>query len=88
MGKRATIFNPDSSYRHASHAFTFTDVFLACFFMVYEGQNIQKGPVLYDKIAEYKTRSSALYKVFLAAFVLQVCYLNCNVASSLLLCIY
>ena len=52
--------------------------------MVYEGQNIQKGPVLYDKIAEYKTRSSALYQVFLTAFVLQVCYLNCNVVSSLL----
>ena len=72
------MFNPDSSYRHASNAFTSTDVFLAYFFMVYElGQTIPKGPVVYDEIAEYEIiRSSVHYNVFLAAFVLQVCSLK------------
>lgn len=72
------MFNPDSSYRHASDAFTSTDVFLAYFFMVYElGQTIPKGPVVYDEIAEYEIiRSSVHYNVFLAAFVLQVCSLK------------
>ena len=62
-------------YRNAFHTFTFTDVFLAFFFMVYEGQNLPEGPVLYDKITEYKRRSSVHYKVYLTAFILQVCSL-------------
>lgn len=79
------------SYRNAFHTFTFTDVFLVFFFMIYEGQNLPKGAALYDETAEYETKSSVHYKVYLAAFLSQVCLYTSTIvitAIPLLVCIY
>lgn len=50
-----------------------TDFVLSYFFMIYEGWNIPQGVYNYDGITDYNDRTSPGYKIYLIAFVLQVC---------------